>query len=53
MAQTVQRTFTMANEVLLERARVFRARLLVELPEFTAHFPWLDAAWAADFGAEV
>jgi hypothetical protein len=53
MAQTAHRTFTMANEVMLERARVFRDRLLVELPEFTAHFPWLDAAWAADFGAEV
>jgi hypothetical protein len=53
MAQTAGRTYTMGNDVMLERARVFRDRLSVELPDFTARFPWLDAAWAAAFEAEI
>jgi hypothetical protein len=53
MAQTSGRTYTMGNDVMLERARVFRDRLSVELPDFTARFPWLDAAWAAAFEAEI
>lgn len=53
MAQTARRMYTMGNDVMLERAHVFHDCLSVELPDFTARFPWMDANWAADFEAEI
>lgn len=53
MAQESLRAHNIADGRLLEQAQVFSACLNGELNDFTARFPWLDAAWAAAFEAEI
>lgn len=43
----------MGDDPMLERAEVFHDALEVELADFTARFPWLDATWLASFQADI
>ncbi len=53
MATELQRTFKLADDVMLERGQVFHDQLNGELADFTARFPWLDAAWLTAFQADI
>jgi hypothetical protein len=53
MAIPIQRLFNGNDDETLERAGVFHDRLVPELAQFTARFPWLDAVWLAAFEADI
>ncbi len=53
MATEILRTFKLTDDEMLERAQVFHDQLNGELADFTARFPWLDAAWLTAFQADI
>jgi len=50
---TIKKNYNMDEDVLLERAQLFHDTLTLELADFTAQFPWLDAPWVANFQTET
>lgn len=53
MAQEIVRNYNLTDDAMLERAQIFHDRLAGELADFTARFPWLDAAWLTAFQADI
>lgn len=53
MAEKIERKFTGTDDAMLERAEVFHDQLTLELADFTARFPWLDAAWLTAFQNDI
>lgn len=53
MAQEIERVFKLTDDAMLERALVFHDRLALELADFTARFPWLDATWLTAFQNDI
>lgn len=53
MAKKRERKYTMGDDQMLERAQVVHDQLNGELVDFTARFPWLDAAWLTAFQADI
>lgn len=53
MAEKIDRKYTGTDDAMLERAEVFHDRLSGELADFTARFPWLDAAWLTAFQNDI
>ena len=53
MAQEIERDFSMGDDAMLERAQLFHDTLNGELADFTARFPWLDAAWLTALETDI
>ncbi len=53
MAEKIERKYIGSDDSMLERAEVFHDRLSIELVDFTARFPWLDAAWLTAFQNDI
>lgn len=53
MAQELERNYGFGDDPMLERAQVFHDRLTLELADFTARFPWLDATWLTAFQNDI
>lgn len=53
MAEKIERKYTGTDDSMLERGEVFHDRLSEELADFTARFPWLDAAWLNSFDNDI
>lgn len=53
MTKKIERKFSGGDDSMLERAELFQDQVTAEVADFTARFPWLDAAWLTAFQADI
>jgi hypothetical protein len=53
MEEPVKRDYSLEDEALLTKATTIFKTLETKLADFTAKFSWVDAAFLADFGADI
>jgi hypothetical protein len=53
MSQEIKRGYTMQDELLLTRASTQKANLTTDLAQFTAKFPWINAAWLTSYQTDI